>query len=166
MIITSRKATSLIEIMIAISIGITMLLPIGYFFTHTGQQVSYSQNKTLAGALARRICQYVYHMPYDHVKQVPQKPIGGDPNDPYFGQILNTKKDKSGIQHLTENELKDFYGLLSKHNFKYQIEIAEADLSYSGDYDDRIKSVMVYISWRENGNDWTYSECVYILPNE
>ena len=166
MINISKKATSLIEVIIAISIGITMLLPIGYFFSQTGKQVTKSQNYTIAAALARRICQYVYHMPYDSVPtiNIPGKPISGDANDYFFGEIYNNTSNKTGIKHLTENELPALFSSLAKYNFTYIILPCEATFEYNGNYDERIKSVRVIVNWHENGKDWSYLSHVYVVP--
>lgn len=166
MIKISKKATTLIEVIIAISIGIAMLLPIGYFFSQTGKQVSRTQNYTIAAALARRICQYVYNMPYDDVPTVniPGKPIGGDANDYFFGKIYNLSNNSNGIKHLTENELPNLYSSLTKYHFSYVIIPCEATFQYNGTYDERIKSIRVIVNWRENGKDWSYLSHVYVVP--
>ncbi len=160
MIKMRSHGTTLIEIIIAIAIGIAAIVPISIMFSQSSRQVTKSQNFSFAAALARRISQHTAQMPFSEISNVPLPgaPIGVNKTDRYFGEFLNTGTSKSQIKFLDETDMPGLSGFFKKYNFKYSVSVSSVTFSS----DDTVKSVAIYIMWKEGAKDFIYQSHVFI----
>ena len=168
-----RSATTLIEVIIAITIGVAVLIPLGTFFSQSGKQVTKAQNYILAMSLARRIIRHINLIPYTQLKtKFPEIEtlddfhpiqIGERDNDLFFGEMYNFKDNKKGIKHLNQNDMLDFYKFLSRYDFRYIVTSKEAPSVGNSSFGS-ITTITVGIFWKENGKDYTYTSHAFAIP--
>ncbi|MDD3001495.1 MAG: hypothetical protein PHF29_07060 [Candidatus Riflebacteria bacterium] len=160
MIRTKSYGTTLVEIVIAIAIGLAAIVPISTMFSQSNRQVTKSQNFSFAAALGRRISQHTSQMPFSEIANVPLPgaAIGGTKTDRYFGALLNPGTDKSQIKYLDETDMPGLCSFLKKYNFKYSVSVSSVTFAS----DDTVKSVAIYIMWKEGAKDFIYQTHVFI----
>ncbi len=155
-----RSATSLVEVIIALSIASMVIVPISLVFNTSNRQTTRGHNFTFASSLARRVLQHVQQLPFKDVLDVPLPGvlIGEDPSDQFFGAFLNLGTTHRSVKHLTQNDMPDLYEFIKKHGFRYSISVGTVSFSA----EDNIKSVTVYITWKEMGKDYMYKSHAFI----
>lgn len=155
-----KKGLSLTEILIAMSIAITILVPVVSMFSTAGRTVQKSIVFSFSTGLARRISQHLMVVPFDEIQEVPLPGISlcNSSEDPFFNPLINFSTSKTGQKSITQTDLPDFFKFLALYDFRYALSVSNVSF---GDGDE-IKSVAIIITWRENGKDMLYQTHVYI----
>lgn len=155
-----KKGISLTEILIAMSIALTILVPVINMFSSAGKRVQKGIIFSFAAGLARRISQHLMVMPYDEIQDVPLPGISlcDSSTDPYFNPLLNFSDNATGQKSINQTDLPELFNFLALYDFRYALSVSTVSF---GDGDE-IKSVAIIISWRENGKDMLYQTHVYI----
>jgi type II secretory pathway pseudopilin PulG len=156
----NKSATSLVEIMVALSIAAMVIVPISTVFSTSNKQTTRGHNFTFASSLARRLIQHVQQQAFNKIQDVPLpgELIGGNKNDFYFGQLINLGDSASTIKYLTETDSPDLYKFIRKYAFRYSISVGAVNFAE----EDKVKSVSVYITWKEMGKDYLYTSHVFV----
>lgn len=165
----NKRATSLVEVLIALSIGIGILIPSVALFSTSSKVVEKGRNLSFASSLSRYIIQNMMTMKMDKIVSVPIPGLSvcDDSNENYyFGELFNFKSDngkfKKGNIGINKDQLPELYNYLARYDFRYSIAVGEANPS--DDISDIIKSVTVLITWKEFGVDKVYESHAYIIP--
>lgn len=155
-----KRGLSLTEVMIAMSIAITVLVPVISMFTNAGRTVQKTVVFSFAGGLARRISQHLMVIPFDEIQEVPLPGISlcDSPDDRFFNPLLNFSSNSSGEKRITFEDMPAFYNFLALYDFRYAISVSNVSFGAG----DEIKSCGVMITWQENGKDMIYQTHVYI----
>lgn len=152
--------TSFLEVVMALSILLTCLLPIIQLFGSTSRNAQKSQNLGLAVSLAHRISQHLYVMPYNEIQPIslPGAPIADGPSDPFFNPVENWTPAAAGVQMINQAQLPSLYGFLRKHEFRYALLVNNVSFGAG----DEMKSVSIIITWKEGGQDLLYKLQVHV----
>jgi hypothetical protein len=155
-----RAATSLLEIIIALAIACMVIVPLSMVFNTSNVQTTRGHNFTFASSLARRVLQHVQQQPFNQIQEVPLpgELIGGNESDLYFGPMVNLGKSASSIKYLTESDFPNLYHFIRKYAFRYSISVGAVTFAP----EDSVKSVSVYITWKEMGKDYMYKSHVFV----
>jgi len=155
-----KSGMSLLEIVIAMSIAVVIFIPAMNMFSTTGQAVFKTRNFSFANSLARRISQHLMVMPFEDIQEIPLKgiPICDAPKGSFFGPFFNKTGSSAGEKLITQTDMPEFYGYLAKHDFRYALSVSNVSF---GDGDE-IKSVGIFITWKENDKDMIYRLYVYV----
>lgn len=155
-----KKGLSLTEIMIAMSIAVTVLVPVISMFSNAGRTVQKSMIFSFSAGLARRISQHLMVIPFDEIQEVPLPGVSlcDSPDDRFFNPLLNFSTSQSGLKRITYSDLPEFYKFLALYDFRYAISVSNVSFGAG----DEIKSCAIMITWQENGKDMLYQTHVYI----
>lgn len=161
-----KKAVTLTEIMIAISILIVIILPIAVSFSNSGKALEKASNVSFAAGLSRYIIQNMMTMRSSEINNTPDAGISCvDPSDDntYFKHLFYFKNKCDNFSRgLTTIRQKScprmFYNRICKYNFRYIIHTVELPGSAG-----QIKSATVNITWKEMGADKVYKSHAYIV---
>lgn len=155
-----KSGMSLLEIVIAMSIAITIFIPAMNMFSTAGQAVYKTRNFSFANSLARRISQHLMVMPFEDIEEIPLPGISicDAPAGSFFGPFLNRTGSSAGAKRITQADLPDFYNYLAHYDFRYSLSVSNVSF---GDGDE-IKSVGILITWNENNKDMMYRLYVYV----
>ncbi|MEW6710746.1 MAG: hypothetical protein AB1403_13045 [Candidatus Riflebacteria bacterium] len=158
-----KKGLSLTEIMIAMSIAITVLVPVISMFSSAGRSVQKSTIFNFATGLGRKISQHLLVIPFDEIQEIPLPGISlcDSPDDQFFSPFLNFSNDKTGLKRINQNDLPDLYSFLNLYDFHYALSVSNVSFG-SGD---EMKSVSILVTWVENGKDMIYQTHAYIPSN-
>lgn len=156
----TKRALSLTEIMIAISIAVMVMVPVTSMFSTSGQQVQKSRNFSFAAGLARRISQHLLIMAFDDIVEVPLpgQIICDAPDNDFFSPMINFASDQSGIKRIKKADLPVLYDFLDLNGFRYSLSVSNVSFGAG----DEIKSVAIMITWKEAGKDLIYRTHVYV----
>ena len=154
----TRRALSLTEVMIALAIAVMVMVPVTSMFSISGQQVQKSRNFSFAAALARRISQHLMAMPFQDIVDIPGQSIHDAPDDGFFNPLLNFANDQSGLKRIKAGEMPSLHGFLEMNDFKYALSVSNVSF---GDGDE-IKSIAIFITWKETGRDMIYRTHIYV----
>jgi hypothetical protein len=149
-----------VEIMIAIMLLSMALIPVFSMFSTSGRMVTKSQNLGLAVSFAHRISQHLLAMPYDSIVDVPipGNSIAGGPDDEIFNPVANWGTTKTSRVPINPNQMPGLFHFLRKFEFRYALLVSPMVFGPG----DELKSVCVFISWREQGVDFSYRTYVYV----
>lgn len=155
-----RHGTSFLEVVMALSILLTCLLPLIHLFGSTSRTTQKSQNLGLAVGLAHRLSQHLLAMPYDAITPVslPGVPIADGPDDGFFNPLENWSNSAASIQMITQATMPSLYAFLRKFEFRYALLVSNVSFG-SGD---EMKSVMIVITWKEGGQDFLYKLQIHV----
>lgn len=155
-----KAGLSLIEIMIAIAIASTVMIPVMSMFSNSGQMIQKTRNFSFATSLARRISQHMMALPFEDVQEVPLPgiPLCDSADDPYFNPLINFTNNKDGQKRIKSDDLPAFYLYLNQFEFRYSLSVSNVGFGE----DDEIKSVAILITWKESGKDMMYRSHAYI----
>lgn len=148
----SQQGFSLLEIVIAFSILIAVMVPMMNLFGMTGKAVNKSQNLTLAVGLAHKIAQHLHALPYDQIVDRAEQPLADGGADGIFNPLENRTADQSGNKAITAAHLPELHGFLTKHQVRYALDVVG----------DQPKDVKIIITWVEHGKNLMYSQRVYV----
>ena len=158
----NNKAVTLTETLIAISIALTIILPISMMFSNSSRTLEKTSNLSFAGGLARYIIQGMMTMEKDEIVQIPPPGISccdeSDDNT-YFKKLFNFYNVESDLDSGVttvgiKNCVTKLYNRFARYNYRYSISVAQI----SG-----IKSVSVLITWKEFGVDKVFESHAYIV---
>lgn len=155
-----KPGFSLLEIVIAISIAVTIFIPAMNMFSTAGQAVYKTRNFSFANSVARRISQHLMVMPFEDIVEVPLDGIAlcDAPVGSFFGPFFNTTGSNAGVKGITQADMPEFYNYLAQYNFRYSLSVSNVSF---GDGDE-IKSVGILITWNENNKNMMYRLYVYV----
>lgn len=156
----NRRALSLTEVMIALTIAVMVMVPVSSMFSTSGGQVMKSRNFSFAAALARRISQHLMAMPFSDINDVPLPGLSlhNATGEIFFNPLLNFSGSQSGVKKITKTDLPTLYDFLVQNDFKYSLSVSNVSF---GDGDE-IKSIAIMITWKEAGRDMIYRTHVYV----
>lgn len=164
-----KKAVTLTEVLIALSIGATVLLPVTIMFSNSGRVLEKSSNLGIAAGLARYIIQGMMSMRMNEIISIPIPGVSccDDSNDNlYLRYIFHLKENcgslEKGLLSINHEQIPKLYSRLAKYEFRYSVTVSET--SPSGEEGDLMKSVSVLISWKEFGVNKVYESHAYIVP--
>ena len=164
-----KKAVTLTEVLIALSIGMVVLLPTTVMFSSSSRFLEKSSNLSLASGIARYIIQGMMTMEMEEIKSIELPGVSmcdeSDRNT-YFRTLFDLAQDcgklKKGIITMSMKNCPKFYARLAKYDFRYAISVGTAKIK---DVDkDIMKSVTVYVTWKEFGVDKVYESHAFIVP--
>lgn len=165
----NKRAVTLTEVLIAIAIGMAILVPSVAVFSTSSRVVEKSRNLSFASGLARYIIQGMMTMKMNDITSISAPGVSVcDQTDKniYFKDLFNMIEQrndlKKGAIALTHENLPAFYGHLARYEFRYSIYVGE--VSPDEVAEDIVKSVTVFISWKEFGVDKSYESHAYIIP--
>ncbi len=157
-----KKALTLTEILIAISIAIIIFLPASIMFSNSAKFLEKTSNLTFAGGLSRFIIQGMMASRMSEVIDIPYPGISCcDPSDDniYFKNLFDLAEDcgdiKKGKISISAQNCPKFYQRLAKYNFRYSVSIAQTQKD--------IKSVAVCITWEEFGQHKMLKTNTYVI---
>lgn len=154
----SKRALSLTEIMIALSIAVMVMVPVTSMFSSSGQQVTKSRNFTFAAGLARRISQHLMIMPFEDIAEVTDQAICDAPDNEFFSPLLNFASDQSGIKRIKQADLPTLHGFIDLYDFHYSLSVSNVSFGVG----DEIKSIAIMITWKDAGKDLFYRTHVFV----
>lgn len=156
----NKRALSLPEILIAITIAVTVLVPVTQLFSTSGQSVQKSRNFSFATGLARRISQHLMIMKYKNIIDIPLPGLSlcDAADNVFFSPLFNFSNDQSGVKRITAADMPALYAFLNQFDFKYALSISNVSFGTG----DEIKSVAIMITWKESGKDMMYRSYVYV----
>ena len=164
-----KKAVTLTEVLIALSIGVVILLPTTAMFSTSSRFLEKSSNLSLASGIARYIIQAMMTMDMNEIKpiDIPGVSLCDDSSrNTYFQTLFELVEDcgslKRGKVVMGMKTCPKFYARLAKYDFRYSISVCSVNIN---DVDDDVmKSVAVYVTWKEFGVDKVYESHAYICP--
>ncbi|HNW34684.1 MAG TPA: hypothetical protein PKM25_07120 [Candidatus Ozemobacteraceae bacterium] len=156
----SRRAVTLVEIVIALGILIVCMVPVLTMFSTSGRAVLKSQNLGFAIGLAHRVSQHLLNMPFDAIVEVPLpgSPIADGPDDGYFNPVTNFGSQSSNALRITKAQIPDLWSFLRKYEFRYALVVNNVNFAAG----DRMKCVGIIITWKEGGKDLLYKLYTYV----
>lgn len=156
-----KSGLSLTEIMIAVTIAATVMIPVMSMFSTSGQAVQKTRNFSFASSLARRISQHLMAMEFNDIQDVPLPgvPLCDSPGDIFFNPMLNFSGNQSGLKKITGTDMPEFYAYLNQYGFRYSLSVSNVSFGVG----DEIKSVAIQITWNETGKDMIYRAHVYVV---
>lgn len=155
-----RSGLSLTEILIAISIGLAILVPVIAMFTSSGRAVQKSTIFSFATGLSRCISQHLMVKHFDEIQEVPLPGLTlyDAPDDGIFNPLLNFSKDETGVKRINLKDMPKLHAFLRQYDFRYALSVSNVSFGVG----DEIKSVAILVTWQENGKDMLYQSHVYI----
>ena len=164
-----KKAVTLTEVLIALSIGVVILLPTTAMFSTSSRMLEKSSNLSLAAGIARYIIQGMMTMEMEEIKPIDVPGVSmcdETSRNTYFQTLFELQNDcgslKKGRVTMGMNNCPKFYSRLAKYDFRYAISVCSVNTS---DIDgDIMKSVAVYVTWKEFGVDKVYETHAFIVP--
>lgn len=156
----NRRALSLTEIMIALTIAVMVMVPVTSMFSTSGHQVQKSRNFSFAAGLARRISQHLMIMPFEEITEVPLPGMGlcDAPDDGIFNPLVNFSSNQTGIKRIKAADFPTLYEFLNQNDFRYALSVSNVSFGAG----DEIKSVAIMITWKEAGKDMIYRTHIYV----
>ena len=159
----NKTAVTLTETLIAISIAVAVILPVSMMFSNSSRMMEKTSNLTFAGGLARYIIQAMMTMEKDEIVQIPPPGISccdDSAENTYFRKLFNfynVDTDlNSGVTTVgIQNCVTKLYNRFARYDYRYSISVAQI----SG-----VKSVSVFITWKEFGVDKVFESHAYITP--
>lgn len=147
----ASSGLSLVEIIIALSIAITIFIPVMNLFSSSGQVVYKTRNFSFANSLARSISQHLMVMPYDEIKEIPLPGISlcDIADKTFFGPFINFSDNKTGEKRITRSDMPEFYHFLNQYDFRYSMSVSNVSFGVG----DEIKNVGILITWLEGGKN-------------
>ena len=164
-----KKAVTLTEVLIALAVGVIILLPTTAMFSTSSRLMEKSSNLGLAAGIARYIIQGMMTMEMDEIKAIDAPGISmcdtSDRNT-YFQTLFELKDAcgsfKKGKISISMDNCPKLYARLARYEYRYWISVGFAknkDIE-----DDIMKTVTVYVSWKEFGVDKIYETHAFIVP--
>lgn len=158
----NKKAVTLTEVLIAISIAIAISLPVFLMFSTSSKSLEKSSNLCFAGGLARYIIMGMMTMQLSKIENTPTEGIACyDESDKnlYFKTLFNfyNKDDdlSAGVTTMkASNTFDKLRARFIKYDFRYHIRVAKKD---------ETNSVTVGITWIEFGINKIYESHAYIV---
>ncbi len=157
-----KKALTLTEVIIALSVGLAIMVPTSYMFANSNKQLEKSSNLIFAAGLARTIISSMMsnHTIFPQVGNNTFISCCDDSSDNvYFRYLFNLKENcgnlKKGLLKIGKATSPKFYHRIAKYDFRYGITLAQIDES--------VKSVAVYITWKEFGVNKNYETHAFIV---
>ena len=164
-----KKAVTLTEILIALAVGVMILLPTTAMFSTSSRLMEKSSNLALAAGIGRYIIQGMMTMEMSEINEIPVPGVSmcdsSDKNQ-YFQTLFDLKDTcgdlKKGKITMSMKNCPKLYSRLARYEYRYWISVGVAKNS---DIDDDImKTVTVYVSWKEFGVDKLYETHAFIVP--
>ena len=159
-----KKALTLTEVLIAISIGIVLFLPTSIMFSNSAKVMEKSSNLTFAGGLSRHIIQKMMTMRMNDIQEIDYPGISfcDDSDDNvYFKDLFDMAEDcgelKKGKISISMEKCPKLYARLARYNYRYYISIAQIS-------DPIVKNVAVCVTWEEFGEHKILKTNAYIIP--
>jgi len=148
---TNHSGLSLVEIIIALSIAMTIFIPIMHLFSSSGQVVYKTRNFSFANSLARSISQHLMVLPYENIVEIPLPGIAlcDIPDKTFFGPFINFSDNKSGEKRINSKDLPEFHNFLNQYDFRYSLSVSNVSFGAG----DEIKNVGILITWIEGGKN-------------
>ena len=164
-----KKAVTLTEVLIALAVGVIILLPTTAMFSTSSRLMEKSSNLGLAAGIARYIIQGMMTMEMEEIKpiDIPGVSICDTSEKNQYFQTLFELKDslgdlKKGRVTMSMKNCPKFYTRLARYEFRYSISVCSVN---TNDIDgDIMKSVAVYVTWKEFGVDKVYETHAFIVP--
>ncbi|MBU1106708.1 MAG: hypothetical protein KKB51_08595 [Candidatus Riflebacteria bacterium] len=155
-----KSGFSLLEIVIAISLAVTIFIPAMNMFSTAGQAVYKTRNFSFANSVARRISQRLMVMPFEDIEEVPLPGVAlcDAPDGSFFGPFFNNTASSAGLRRITQVDMPEFYDYLERYNFRYSLSVSNVSF---GDGDE-IKSVGILITWNETDKAMMSRLYVYV----
>ena len=164
-----KKAVTLTEVLIALAVGVIILLPTTAMFSTSSRLMEKSSNLGLAAGIARYIIQAMMTMEMKEIKpiDIPGVSICDSSSKNQYFQTLFELADSCGEFQkgkviMNKDNCPKLYARLARYEFRYSISVCSVN---TNDVDDDImKSVAVYITWKEFGVDKVYETHAFIVP--
>lgn len=164
-----KKAVTLTEILIAMTVAMVIIIPTTSMFSTSSKMLEKASNLTFASGLSRYIIQGLMSARMNDIASTPRTEISCcDPSEDniYFYDLFNLKNDvgslKKGKVVNSLSSLPNFFSRCAKYDFRYSVSVATANMT--SDELDVVKTVEVFISWKEFGVDKAYRSHAYIVP--
>lgn len=164
-----KKAVTLTEVLIALAVGVVILLPTTAMFSTSSRLMEKSSNLGLAAGIARYIIQGMMTMEMQEIKAIDVPGVSmcdSSEKNTYFQTLFDLKDTcgdlKKGKVTMSMKNCPKLYQRLARYEFRYSISVG---LVQSKDIDDDImKTVTVYVTWKEFGVDKIYETHAFIVP--
>ena len=155
-----KRAITLTEILIAMSIAITVLVPVVSMFGTAGRAIQKSTIFSFATGLARRISQHLMVIPFEDIQEVslPGIAVADGTDDPFFNPLINFETTSAGEKKISAENFPELHGFLTLHDFRYSLSVSNVSFGKG----DEIKDVGILITWQENGKDMMYRTHVFV----
>lgn len=136
------------------------LIPVTNMFGVSGRAVQKSQNLALAVGLAHRISQHLLARPYPEVVEapLPGQSIADGPTDGLFNPLENTGTTNETLINITQSQSPDLHSFLRKYDFRYALLVTPVVFGPG----DEMKSVCIFVSWKEGGQNLSYRMYMYV----
>lgn len=165
----SKRAVTLAEILIAMTVAILVIIPTTSMFSTSSKMLEKASNLTFASGLARYIIQGLMSTRIKEIREIPDAGISCcDPSEDniYFYHLFNLKNQvgdlpKGEIVNSPES-LPKFFNRCAKYDYRYSMSCVP--LKLSDDEYDVVFSVKVRIQWKEFGVHKSYDSHAYIVP--
>lgn len=166
-----KKALTLTEVLIAVSIGVAIFIPTSIMYSNSSRQLEKTSNLSFASGLGRYIVQTMMTMKIDDIKDTEQVSPNGisfcDSSDDniFFNTLFNLKEQTGGLNKgyikIGADSCPKLYNRLAKYDYRYMIKGTPVQLH--GSDDDKISSVRLSITWKEFGENKIYEYNVVIV---
>lgn len=162
----NKKALTLTEVLIALSIGIAIFLPTIAMFSNSTKGLEQTSNLGFAGGLARYIIQGMNAMEFGEIEKIEKPGISccdKSESNKYFKNLFNLQNDcgdlKKGKITIDKEKCKKLYNRLAKNDYRYFIDVSyDPSATMKG-----IKSVTVNITWKEYGENKIFISHAFIV---
>ncbi len=164
-----KKAVTLTEVLIALAVGVIILLPTTAMFSTSSRLMEKSSNLGLAAGIARYVIQGMMTMEMEEIKPIDVPGVSmcdSSERNTYFQTLFDLKDTcgdlKKGKVTMSMKNCPKLYARLARYEFRYSISVGVVK---SKDVDDDImKTVTVYVTWKEFGVDKLYETHAFIVP--
>ena len=163
----NRKAVTLTEVLIALSIAMVIFVPTTMMFSNSAKVMEKSSNLTFAAGLARFILQGMMAMDLKEIVDI-KNPISccdTSEDNKYLRYLFNLNSDcgnfKKGKVLIGQDSCPKLYNRLAKFDFRYSV--LSVPLILSQKKQEIMSSVKVCIHWKEFGVDKIYESHAYII---
>ena len=164
-----KKAVTLTEVLIALAVGVIILLPTTAMFSTSSRLMEKSSNLALAAGIARYIIQGMMTMETKEIKPIETPGVSmcdSSSKNQYFQTLFELNDSvgdlKKGKVKMSMKNCPKFYTRLARYEYRYFITCGDF-ISKETD-DDIMKSVTVYVTWKEFGVDKVYETHAFIVP--
>ena len=164
-----KKAVTLTEVLIALSIGVAILIPATAMFSTSSRLLEKSSNLSLASGLARYILQGMMTMESSEIQSIEMPGVSfcdQSEDNVYFQRLFELQTDcgdlKAGKINMGPDSAPKLYARLAKYDYRYYISAVTCNTN--GVEGDIMKSVSIYVTWKEFGVDKLYETHAFIVP--
>jgi hypothetical protein len=164
-----KKAVTLTEVLIALSIGVAILIPTTAMFSTSSRLLEKSSNLSLASGLARYILQGMMTMETSEIQSTDLSGISfcdESEDNVYFQRLFELQNDcgdlKAGKINMGRDSAPKLYARLAKYDYRYFISAVSCNTN--GIKDDIMLSVSIIVTWKEFGVDKLYETHAFIVP--